>query len=41
LYSGRVNGPSFVDGFAKNEKDNIEADELATIEKLAAEIARR
>lgn len=28
----------FVHGFAKNEKDNIERDELAALKKLAAEL---
>jgi hypothetical protein len=28
----------FVHGFAKNEKDNIEKDELAALKKLAAEL---
>jgi hypothetical protein len=28
----------FVHGFAKNEKDNIEIDELAALKKLAAEL---
>jgi len=29
---------SFVHGFAKNEKDNIEKDELAALKRLAAEL---
>ena len=28
----------FVHGFAKNERDNIEKDELAALKKLAAEL---
>lgn len=34
----RVHGAIFVHGFAKNEKENIEKDELIALKKLAAEL---